>query len=130
MRRKAITIDTRYTQQGCIRNLSPESHVSVTVADIDRFLDQFAPPPLAEDWDNVGLLLGDRQQPVHRIMTCLTLTPDVADEAVDAGADLIVSHHPVLFRPVQRVTSDDVEGAMLLRLIRAEVSSFRWIVWF
>lgn len=64
-----------------------------------EYLDQFAPLQLAEDWDNVGLLVGDRQRVVQRIMTCLTITPASADEAVREGADLIVTHHPLPFRP-------------------------------
>ena len=53
-----------------------------TVADVCRFLESFAPTVLAEDWDNVGLLLGDRQSTVHKVMTCLTVTGEVVDEAV------------------------------------------------
>ena len=87
------------------------------VADIVTFLDRLAPKELAESWDNVGLLIGDRQRDVRNIMTCLSLTPDVALEAIEHGAQLIVAHHPVLFRPVKRLTGDDVQGKMLLGLI-------------
>ncbi len=52
------------------------------VADVVEFLSDFAPLELAEDWDNVGLLIGSRQQSVTRVMTCLTLTPNVAAEAI------------------------------------------------
>jgi len=95
-----------------------------TNADIIAFLDQFAPANLAESWDNVGLLLGDRNASVNSVMTCLTLTPNVAQEAVDANADLIVSHHPILFRSVQRITTDNSEGAMLLKLIDSSIAVF------
>jgi dinuclear metal center YbgI/SA1388 family protein len=76
-----------------------------TVADVVSWLDRFAPSALAESWDNVGLLWGDPRAVVTRVMTCLTVTPETADEAVERGAGLIVSHHPILFRPVQRVVS-------------------------
>lgn len=92
--------------------------------DIIAFLEEFAPLDLAEEWDNVGLLIGDRQQSVERVMTCLTLSPDVADEAVKQRIDLIISHHPILFRPVQRLTSDSPEGRMLLDLIAAQIAVF------
>jgi dinuclear metal center YbgI/SA1388 family protein len=95
-----------------------------TVADVIRFLEDFAPPELAASWDNVGLLLGDRVAPVHRILTCLTVTPASAAEAVEAGAQLIVTHHPVLFRAVKRLTSTTPEGRMLLALIRAGVAVY------
>jgi dinuclear metal center YbgI/SA1388 family protein len=95
-----------------------------TLAAITSFLDQFAPPTLAAEWDNVGLLLGDRSAVVQRLMTCLTVTPEIAAEAVEAGAQLIITHHPILFRPVQRLTSDNAEGRMLLSLIRAGVAVY------
>lgn len=81
-----------------------------------EFLEAFAPLSLAEDWDNVGLLLGDRGGDISRVMTCLTLTPDVAEEALEERVDLVVTHHPLLFRPVRKITTETSEGAMLLRL--------------
>jgi dinuclear metal center YbgI/SA1388 family protein len=72
----------------------------------------------------VGLLLGDRDAEVSRAVTCLTLTPDVAVEAVQLGAQLVVTHHPVLFKPVQRLTSDTVEGRTLLLLLKQGVAVY------
>jgi dinuclear metal center YbgI/SA1388 family protein len=95
-----------------------------TIAMVTDALDQFAPPALAADWDNVGLLLGDRTAEVRAIMTCLTVTPDTAAEAVEAGVQLIVTHHPVLFRAVKRLTTATPEGRMLLSLIRAGVAVY------
>jgi len=95
-----------------------------SVDDIALFLDHFAPPTLAESWDNVGLLIGHRQQPVERLMTCLTVTPASAAEAIAAGANLIVSHHPLPFRALKRLTSDTSEGRILLELIAARVAIF------
>lgn len=96
----------------------------MTVDEVTRFLSEFAPPELAEDWDNTGLLIGQRHDRVKSIMTCLTLTPDVADEAVSQGADLIVTHHPILFRAVKKLTDETSEGSMLLSLIRAGVAVY------
>jgi dinuclear metal center YbgI/SA1388 family protein len=96
----------------------------VTVASVVDFLKQFAPLDLAADWDNVGLLVGDPGAEVRRALTCLTVTPEVAAEAVEAGAQLIVTHHPVLFRAVKRLTTATPEGRMLLALIRAGVSVY------
>jgi dinuclear metal center YbgI/SA1388 family protein len=79
---------------------------------------------LAAGWDNVGLLLGDRSTSIQRIMTCLTVTPEVAQEAVESKVQLIVTHHPILFRPIQRLTTDTPEGRMLLSLIQAGVAVF------
>ncbi|MCA8992472.1 MAG: Nif3-like dinuclear metal center hexameric protein [Planctomycetaceae bacterium] len=95
-----------------------------TGREIIDFLEGFAPTRSAESWDNVGLLLGDSAQSVTRVMTCLTLTPDVAQEAVTAGAEFIVTHHPILFRPVQSLTTANPQGAMLLGLAQAGVAVF------
>src|SRR5262245_10022782 len=92
-----------------------------TIAAVLDALEQFAPPGLAADWDNVGLLLGARAGDLQALMTCLTVTPESAAEAVEAGANLIVTHHPVLFRPIQRLTTATPDGRMLLDLVRAGV---------
>ena len=94
-----------------------------TVADVSRWMEGFAPCRLAEDWDNVGLLLGDPAAKVDRLMTCLTITPDTAIEAIAEGASLIVSHHPVWFKPVQRLRADGPDG-FLWSLARAGVSIY------
>jgi dinuclear metal center YbgI/SA1388 family protein len=93
-----------------------------TVGHLCDFLDAFAPPALAADWDNVGLLVGDRAQPIERVMTCLTLTPAVCAEAIRERANLIVTHHPLPFRPLKRLTADDPTGRILLDLIRAGIA--------
>ncbi len=95
-----------------------------TVADVATYLEDFAPPVIAGDWDNVGLLLGDAASPVRRLMTCLTITPASAAEAIDEHADLIVTHHPILFRGAKRLTTATTEGRMLLDLARAGVSVY------
>lgn len=95
-----------------------------TVADISAHLARLAPPELAADWDNTGLLLGDLSAIVHRIMTCLTVTPEVVAEAVAEQAQLIVTHHPILFRPIQRLTATTPDGQLLLPLARAGVAVY------
>ncbi len=94
------------------------------VAEICQFLDSFAPLILAEEWDNVGLLVGDSRQPVERVMTCLTITPASCAEAVSKRADLIVTHHPLPFKPLRRLTTDNTPGRLLLELIRAGIAVY------
>ncbi|MEQ9407951.1 MAG: Nif3-like dinuclear metal center hexameric protein [Fuerstiella sp.] len=96
----------------------------IRITDIMCFLEDYAPSELAEDWDNTGLLIGRREAAVDRILTCLTLTPDVADEAVEQRIQLVVSHHPVLFRGVKQITDGSSEGSMLLRLIEHGVAVY------
>lgn len=92
------------------------------VAEIVAWLEGFAPSSLAETWDNVGLLWGDPSGPADRVMTCLTVTPETAAEAIEAGAGLIVSHHPVLFRGAKQIRADRGDGAYLWALARAGVA--------
>ncbi len=94
------------------------------VADVAGYLDRFAPPGLAADWDNVGLLLGDLANPAFRILTCLTVTPDVVQEALDESCEMIVTHHPVLFRGAKRFTSTSPDGRLLLPLIQANIAVY------
>ncbi|MDA1177223.1 MAG: Nif3-like dinuclear metal center hexameric protein, partial [Planctomycetota bacterium] len=94
------------------------------VTDICDFLHRLAPLELAEPWDNVGLLVGSREQTVQRVMTCLTVTPETVDEAVREEAELILVHHPFPFHPLKRVTTDTPMGRLLSRLIRAEISVY------
>lgn len=94
------------------------------VQDLCQLLDQHFPPVLAEEWDNTGLLVGDRAAQVARVMTCLTLTPESVAEAVDRGVDLVVSHHPLPFRPLKRFTTCTTEGGLLWRLARGGVSVY------
>lgn len=96
----------------------------VSIADVADWLRGFAPPELAEEWDNVGLIVGDASRPVRRVMTCLTLTADVAYEAAREGAQLVVTHHPLLFKPARRLTADTSEGRMLLALIEAGIAVY------
>lgn len=95
-----------------------------TVADIAADLEAFAPTATAAEWDNVGLLLGDAATIVSRVLTCLTLTPEVAAEAVAAQAQLIVTHHPILFRGVKRITTATPEGRTLLTLALSGVAVY------
>ncbi len=94
------------------------------IADVLSFLEQYAPPRHAEQWDNVGLLVGDRAGPVRRVMTCLTITTASAAEAIQRQASLIVTHHPLPFHPLKRLTSDTTTGRLLWDLIRAGVAVY------
>lgn len=96
----------------------------LTVAVIADFLARFAPPRLAEEWDNVGLLVGRGDQPVRRLMTCLTLTRESVAEAVAEQVDLVVSHHPLPLKPLRRLTDETPEGRLLLDLMGAKVAVY------
>ena len=89
-----------------------------TVGQLLKLLDDIAPLALQEEWDNAGLLAGHPDSPVEVVLCALDLTMDVVDEAVARGAQLIVTHHPILFRGRKNLREDDAEGRMLCVLVR------------
>ena len=88
-----------------------------TVQDVFAFINGFAPFAEALDFDNSGLLVGDGQQSVETAVLALDIAASVVEEAVQKGARLIVSHHPVIFHPMAQITAEDVP-AMLLHVSR------------
>jgi dinuclear metal center YbgI/SA1388 family protein len=94
------------------------------IQSICQFMESFAPRRLAEEWDNVGLIVGDRLGKVERVMTCLTVTPETVDEAIAKQVDLIVSHHPLPFRPIKRLTTDNTPSELLWKLARSGVAVY------
>jgi len=96
--------------------------MSVTVAEISRAINEFAPYELAEEWDNVGILAGRADQEVTGILCALDLNFMVLQEAKEKGCNLIVTHHPILFRGRKNLREDDVEGRMLCELIRGNIA--------
>lgn len=97
-----------------------------TVREIESFLYSWAPRELAESWDNVGLLVGDPEAAVERVLVALDITPQVVEEALERGCQLIVAHHPVMncaWHPVQTVRADDRQGRTLTALLRGGVAA-------
>ena len=86
--------------------------MSITVQQVLEEMRRIAPPELAESWDNVGLLV-DAGRPVDAILTTLDITAPVVEEAVRLGCSLIVSHHPVIFDPIKRITADELPALLL-----------------
>ena len=93
-----------------------------TVADILQFVETLAPRSLKMDWDNVGLNCGSRNAPVTKIMLALDPFEHVCKEAADWGADLLVTHHPLIFRPIPMVTDDAAITRGMMELIRNNIS--------
>ncbi|MDO4546626.1 MAG: Nif3-like dinuclear metal center hexameric protein [Clostridia bacterium] len=91
----------------------------VKVQDIYDIIDEFAPFNTQEEWDNAGILAGSKNAGVARILCALDLTQGVIDEAVRLDAELIVTHHPILFHARKNLTTDDPEGLLLCSLARS-----------
>lgn len=94
-----------------------------TVKDILLALEAIAPAQLMEGWDNGGLLCGSANQSVHKLLIALDPFLDVAEEAIATGADLILTHHPLIFQPVRYVTDADPVGKVLLLLSQHGISA-------
>lgn len=87
------------------------------------YLQTIAPAEMKYDWDNVGLLCGDREQEVHKVLVALDPFMDVCREAKAVGADLILTHHPLIFQPARSITEDDPVGRCILFLIRNGIAA-------
>ena len=93
-----------------------------TVGDILTWLDGIAPFDTAEGFDNVGLLIGDPAVAVSKVVFTLDLSEKTVDEAVAMGAELIITHHPVIFSPLRRINYAAPFGRMLVKLAGANIS--------
>jgi len=91
----------------------------VPLREVLAALDARYDPALAESWDAVGLVCGDPDEPVRRVVFAVDPTSAVVDDVVAAGAELLVTHHPLLLTPVHGVPTDDPKGRLVHRLIRA-----------
>ena len=90
----------------------------VTVEGIYNYIDSIAPFNTQEEWDNSGLLVGDKNAEVSKILFALDVTSDIINQAIDCGAELIITHHPIIFKPVSDVLSD----SLIYKLIKNNIS--------
>ena len=90
-----------------------------TVSEILEFFESFAPVGTAMDFDNVGLLIGDKSAEVSRALLTLDITAETVDEAAALGCELIISHHPVIFQPLKRINTRDAAYMLANRGISA-----------
>lgn len=88
------------------------------LADVIAVLETAYPPKTAEKWDAVGLVCGDPDEEVTRVLVCVDPTQSTVDEAVEVGAQLVLAHHPLLLRGVNGVPADDPKGSLVHKLIR------------
>lgn len=90
-----------------------------TIKDILEYFEEFAPVDTAMDFDNCGLLIGDKNKPVSRVLVALDITNEVVDEADRLGAELIISHHPVIFNAIKKLNSNSVPYRLAQKNISA-----------
>ena len=89
-----------------------------------RTIEEDFPKSLAVDWDNVGLLVGDEEAEIRKVLINLDVTDAAVERAVKEGADLILTHHPLLFRPLKTVTEQDFIAARVRKLIRNDINYY------
>lgn len=96
----------------------------MTCAEIMEKLESLSPKHFAENWDNVGLLVGSAQKQVKSCMLALDATDTVIDQAILMEADMLITHHPMIFKPLKKIVADDFTGKRVIKLIQNDISLF------
>ena len=98
--------------------------MNLTCADIAKYIEGFANKDIALEWDNVGLMLGSFKKKISTVMACIDVTTEVVDEAIKNKVDLIVSHHPLFFKSLKRLISDEAKGRIVYKLIKNDIAVY------
>ena len=98
--------------------------MSRCVQDIINEMEAFAPSKLKEDFDNVGLMVGDRNREVKKVLLALDCTKEVIDEAIENKCEMIITHHPLIFRKPNRIVKGDLLGDKIIKLIENKISVY------
>lgn len=94
------------------------------VIDISKRIEKMAPVCLKEDYDNVGIMIGDLNQDVKRVLLALDCTNEVIDEAIENKCDMIITHHPLLFRRPKNIVRGDILGDKIFKLVKEEITLY------
>ena len=94
------------------------------VRDIIQVIESFAPLSIQEKWDNSGLCIGSQDAEVTSVLLGLDCTPELVDEAIECGADMIVTHHPLIFSGLKKINSEDPVGEAVMKAIRAGIAVY------
>lgn len=96
--------------------------MNMKVGEILNYINEFAPWGYAENWDNVGLMLGSRQTEINKILLCMDVTSKVIKEAISYEAGLIISHHPFMFTKLNALDFDTIKGQQIQTLVTKNIS--------
>lgn len=96
----------------------------ITIGKVIEQFEAWVPRKLASEWDNVGLQVGSLSQPVTNILVTLDVTEEVIEEALKSGANLIISHHPLIFRPLKQINYHDPKGKIIQKLIKHDLTVY------
>lgn len=98
--------------------------MSVKCSEIINLMNEYANPNLAEEWDNVGLMVGDENSQIDRILVCLDVNDKTIDEAIEKNCNMIISHHPLIFKGIKSVRASDTMGNRIIKLIKNNICVF------
>ena len=90
---------------------------------IDKLNEKF-PENICESWDNVGLLLGDKDKEVKKVLIALEVNSKAIDKAIQERVDVIISHHPLIFKSLKKITKDDMIGSRIMRLLKNDIAVY------
>ena len=94
------------------------------VKDVTKIIEEFAPLSVQESWDNSGLCIGSPDAAVTSVLLGLDCTPELVDEAIGCGADMIVTHHPLIFSGLKKISPEDQVGVAVIKAIKAGISIY------
>ena len=94
------------------------------VGEIISAIEEFAPLSIQEKWDNSGLIIGSPNQEVHKLLIGFDCTPELVDEAVASGADMILTHHPLIFGGLMKISPEDPVGLTVMKAVSAGIAVY------
>ncbi len=96
----------------------------MNVKEVIKIMENFAPPALAESYDNVGLMVGDSSMRVTGILLALDVVEETIDEAIDSGLNMIISHHPLIFKPIKSLTGRDYIERIIIKALKNDIAIY------
>ncbi len=94
------------------------------ICDIICEMEKIAPLSLAEKWDNPGFLLGDAEKYAGKVFFCLEINSETLKQAQEFGANLIITHHPLIFKPLSKITENDPVGRLIISLVKSNIAVY------
>ena len=92
--------------------------------DIINFLEEKYPKSNAEDWDNVGLLVGNNKKEIKKVQLSIDATENAINYATDNDIDMIITHHPLIFKPLKSIVMSEVSGRKIIKLIENRINLY------
>lgn len=102
--------------------MHPKTYFDVKITEVVSALERFAPLPLQADYDNAGMQIGLTEAEVSGALLCLDVNEQIVDEAIRKGCNLIVAHHPLIFRKLRRITGEDYVQRIVMKAIKNDIA--------